>query len=444
MIRALIILGILFWFGAKVFSRPYIGTYLWTWVSLMNPHKLTWGILNTLPLAQVIALITAIGFFTGRQKKLNIWSPQTNVLLIFILWVIFTSFFAINPSGAYFELDRFIKIQIFIFLIIALVSDKEKLDGFIWVIVLSLGFYGVKGGIFTILTGGGNRVFGPSGSFIGENNALALALLMTIPLMRYLQLQTNKKLVKHGLTFAMLMTAASILGSQSRGALLGIIAIGVFFWWKSTYKLSATLMVGVVASLIFMFMPQSWWDRMNTIETYNQDESANARINSWIVAFNMANDRITGGAPGMWIPKVFSQHAPNPNVVFDAHSIYFEILGEQGWIGLFLFLLLAFLTWRSCTKMIKTYKSVPEKKWAADLAAMVQVSLIGYYVSGAFLGLAYFDYYYDLIAITIIASKLAAEQVPLSTNSPPHSPSTQKKKYGQLISHKQSNVRSNN
>lgn len=409
MIRALIILGILVWFGFKVLSRPYIGTYLWTWVSLMNPHKLTWGILNTLPLAQVIAMITAIGFLMGSQKKLNIWSPQTKILLVLIIWISFTSLFAINPAGAYFELDRFIKIQIFIFLIIALVSDKTKLDGFIWIMVLSLGFFGVKGGIFTILTGGGNRVFGPSGSFIGENNALALALLMTIPLMRYLQLQAENKFIKQGLTISMLLTAASILGSQSRGALLGIVAIGTFFWWKSTYKLSATLMVGVVAALIFMFMPQSWWDRMNTIETYNQDESANARINSWTVAFNVANDRITGGAPGMWIPSVFRDYAPNPNVVFDAHSIYFEMLGEQGWIGLFLFLLLAAMTWRSCSRMIKTHKNNPDKKWAADLAAMIQVSLIGYYVSGAFLGLAYYDYYYDLIAVTIIAAKLTTE-----------------------------------
>lgn len=111
----------------------------------------------------------------------------------------------------------------------------------------------------------------------------------------------------------------------------------------------------------------------------------------------------------MFTPAMFRKYAPNPDIVFDVHSIYFEIIGEQGWIGFFLFMLLAMLTWRSCSKMIKTYKSHSELKWVSDLAAMIQVGLIGYYVSGAFLGLAYFDLYYDLVAVTIILAKLAQQ-----------------------------------
>jgi O-antigen ligase len=110
--------------------------------------------------------------------------------------------------------------------------------------------------------------------------------------------------------------------------------------------------------------------------------------------------------------------------VNDAHSIYFEIFVEKGWIGLFLFLLLAAMTWRSCSKMINTYRHVPDKKWVVELAAMVQVSLIGYYVSGAFLGLAYYDYYYNLIAVTIILAKLATQP---SNNGVAAAPSTSTK-----------------
>jgi len=424
LIRALLVLAIFGWLAAQTLSRPYVGTYLWTWISLMTPHKLTWGILNTFPMAQLAVGITALGLIFGKQKKLNIWSPQTVVLLMLVLWVCLTTFFAFNPNGAYRELDRFLKIQIFIFLILALLSDKQKLDGFIWVMVLSIGFFGVKGGIYTLTTGGGGRVFGPSGSFIAGNNELALAMLMTIPLMRYLQLQATNQWVKRGLIIAMLLTAISVLGTQSRGALLGIIAIGAFFWIKSPYKLGSTIMVGAVAMMVMFFMPQSWWDRMNTIQTYEEDESAQTRLISWELAINVANNNVLGGGANMFTLSTYQKYAPSIIYVNDAHSIYFEILGEQGWIGLFLFLLLAAMTWRSCSKMINTYRHVPDKKWVVELAAMVQVSLIGYYVSGAFLGLAYYDYYYNLIAVTIILAKLATQP---SNNGVAAAPSTSTK-----------------
>lgn len=123
----------------------------------------------------------------------------------------------------------------------------------------------------------------------------------------------------------------------------------------------------------------------------------------------------------MFQRSTFQKYAPNPNDVFDAHSIYFEVLGEQGWIGLLLFLSLALMTWRTCGRLNNEYRRMPGKMWISDLAAMVQVSLIGYYVSGAFLGLAYFDYYYDLIAVSIILSKLATEP---DSSTPPqgHNP----------------------
>lgn len=413
-------MSIALWGMAQVFSKPYVGVYLWTWVSLMNPHKLTWGVLEGVPFAQIIAGLTAIGLLTGKQNKLSIWSAQTVVLLLLVIWVCITTVSAVNPEGAIKELDRFLKIQVFIFLTLALISDRKKLDGFIWIVVVSIGYFGVKGGIFTILTGGSSRVWGPSGSFIGGNNEVALAMLMVVPLMRYLQLHSTNPWVQRGLLASMFLTATAIVGTQSRGALLGIIAIGAFYWWKSPYKFGSTVLVGSVAALVLMFMPQSWWDRMHTIQTYEQDESAMSRINSWWVAFRMANDSIFGGGANMFTPAVFRKYAPDPETVFDVHSIYFEIIGEQGWIGFFLFMLLAVLTWRSCSRLIKAGKDHPDKKWAADLGGMLQVSLIGYYVAGAFLGLAYYDLYYDLIAVSIIATKLTAA-TESATEVPPRS-----------------------
>lgn len=404
--RDLMILGIVMYGLFRTLSTPYIGVYLWSWISLMSPHLLTWGFASTFPFAMLIAGGTLLGLITGKQAKLKIWSPESGVLLTLIIWVCITTIFAVDQEGALKELDRYLKIQLFIFLTLALMSDRQKLDGFIWVMVISLGFYGVKGGIFTALTGGGARVWGPDGSFIGGNNEVALALIMTVPLMRYLQLQSKNKWIKRGLLAAILLSAAAILGTQSRGAFLGIMAIGAFFWVKSPRKVESSIMVGIVAAVVLLFMPQTWWDRMNTIQTYDQDASAMGRVNAWWVAWRTANSSLTGGGANMFTPEMFQKYAPDPLDVHDVHSIYFEMLGEQGWIGFCLFVTLGILVWRRCGLIIQTCKNDPAQKWAVDLALMLQVSLIGYATAGAFLGLSYYDYYYDLIATALITWRL--------------------------------------
>jgi putative inorganic carbon (hco3(-)) transporter len=146
---------------------------------------------------------------------------------------------------------------------------------------------------------------------------------------------------------------------------------------------------------------------MNTIKTYQEDTSAQGRINAWHMAFNVAKVRVTGGGFAMFQAPTFRQFAPDPWNVHDVHSIYFEVMGEHGFIGFGMFVLLAFLVWLRANQVIRECKNDPERKWAADLAAMIQVSLVGYGAGGAFLGLAYFDLTYHLMIILILAAKFS-------------------------------------
>jgi probable O-glycosylation ligase (exosortase A-associated) len=120
----------------------------------------------------------------------------------------------------------------------------------------------------------------------------------------------------------------------------------------------------------------------------------------------------------MWHDWVFSVYAPDPTNVRDVHSIFFEVLGEHGWIGLGLFLSLLGLTWLKCGRIIRIARKQPDGQWARDLAGMIQVSLIAYMSAGAFLGLAYFDYVYHLVAIVVVTYSLVAAQVPKASTSP--------------------------
>lgn len=383
-------------------ARPYIGVLVWNWISLMNPHRLGWGFAYNFPFAQIIGIVTLIAMAFSRERKSFPLSAVTILLILFALWLTVTSFFAINQEQVWWSWERSMKIQAMILITLLLMNNREKLHSLVWTIVISLGFYGVKGGIYSA-TGGAGLVWGPAGTFIGGNNELALAMVMTIPLMWYLQGQTDYRWVRRGLWAAMGLSAIAVIGSYSRGALLAMGMMVLFLWLKGSKKflLGFLILTTLVASL--PFIPEKWFDRMSTIETYQEDQSATGRLNAWAFAFNLAKARpLVGGGFDAFTPEMFIVYAPDPTAYHDAHSIYFQVLGEHGFVGLFLFLLLLFLGWRDGSFILRHTREQPDLKWARDLAAMVQVSLVGYLVGGAFLGLAYFDLPYLLISILVL------------------------------------------
>jgi probable O-glycosylation ligase (exosortase A-associated) len=342
----------------------------------------------------------------SREPKRIPWERESVVLLLFVCWMVITTIFAIYPSLAWLQFEKVIKIQLMIFVAMMLITTPERLKLLVWVIALSLAFYGVKGGIFTIVHGGVYRVQGPPNTFIGGNNEIGLALAMTVPLLYFLARSMAQSWLRPAVYVVMILTAIAAIGTQSRGALLGMAAMGAMFWLKSKNKL-LTAFLGVAAVLtIVQVMPEAWYARMNTIEHYEQDQSALGRINAWWMAFNLASDRFLGGGFETFRRDMFAMYAPDPTDVHDVHSIYFEVLGEHGFVGLGFFVLLIIMTWRSASMLRKAVQSRSDHSWIGDLAAMAQVSLVAYLSAGAFLGMAYFDYFYNIVLIVIVAKSL--------------------------------------
>jgi len=301
---------------------------------------------------------------------------------------------------------------------VMVMHNKDRIQLLVWVMTLSLAYYGVKGGIFTITHGGMYMVRGPEGSFIEGNNEIALALVMTIPLLRYLSLVASRAWLRHAMTLSMVLTAIAAIGSLSRGALIGMVAMGMLLCLKSRNKVGTLVLGAIAAALIIGIMPQAWYERMATIETYQQSDSALGRINAWQMAFGLARAKALGGGFEAFQPEMFALYAPDPSMVHDAHSIYFEVLGEHGFVGLALFLAIGWLTWRTASWIIRQARKDAQNRWAADLAAMVQVSLVGYASAGAFLGLAYFDFYYTLVAVIVACKAYLLSHSPHGTTQP--------------------------
>ena len=398
-----------------LFWRPYLGALMWVWISMMNPHRLSYGFAFNFPFAQVIAITTLLALLFTRQRWRFPLTPVSGVLLAFVAWMTFTSFFAMQPTDVVFDAWlRVIKTQVMIFATLMLIRGRGRIDQLIWAIVASVGFYGVKGGIWTVLNGGIYRVWGPTGTYIEGNNELALALVMLLPLMYYLAQSSGKRWIRYGMWAAMGACTFSILGSQSRGALVALGVLILLLGTKSNRPVIVTAVLVALMAGAVAFMPDSWTNRMSTIESFEQDASAMSRISTWRTIWNLAQDRpIVGAGFDLDNPLIFQLYSADPTTTsFAPHSIYFQALGEHGFVGLALYLALGVVIWIRCRKLAVMAAGKPGLEWLPLLMRMVQVSLLGFAVGGAFLGLLHYDLPYYLAAIVVLAEVAVQELQP--------------------------------
>lgn len=405
-----IVLGLL----PLILWRPWLGILVWSWLGYMNPHRQTWGFAYDMPFALIVAATLVVAMLFNKEKFRLPWNGTLVLWLLFLLWMCLTTALAIYPERAMPLFSTVIKIQIMTLVTLMLITDLGKIRALMWVIVGSIGFYSVKGGLFTLMTGGNYRVYGPDESNISENNAMALATLMVIPLMVYLyKTYRHKRWLRLLLGVSIVLSTVSVFGSQSRGAFLTLAAVGVFFWLKSNRKLITGTGIVALAALTFSFMPLSWHERMDSITAYEEDASAMGRINAWIYSINMAHDRLTGGGFNSWSAVTYAVYSPDSTTTgIVAHSIYFAVLADHGWPGLLLFLLLLLLAWRNLSGVIAHTRRLGENGVEpALLARMLQVSLVAYLSGGAFLSLSYFDLPWHIIAIALVLGGLYPKTV---------------------------------
>jgi putative inorganic carbon (HCO3(-)) transporter len=405
-----------------------IGILMFTWVSLMSPHRLTYGSAYDFPFAALIAGTTLMSVLISKEPKRLPFMSVTMTLLLFAIWVTITGFFAQEPELVWNEWNTVIKTLLMVFVAMTVLHSEKDIKALAWIVGLSLGYYGLKGGLFTIKSGGTNHVLGPEGSYITDNNTMALALITVIPILWYLHLHAGNKWVRRAMMFVAIMTAVSIIGSYSRGALLGGVTMLFFLWIKAKQKLPLAAGVVVIVCFAFLFMPEQWFDRMDSIGDYKEDGSAMGRLNAWQFALNLAQNHIFGGGFKTFSQRMFYMYAPNPADFHVAHSIYFQVLGDHGFPGLAIFLALMAFAWHTGTRIKKLCQADPDARWAVDLATMCQVSIIGYAVGGAFLSLPYYDLYYYIIALLVLTQKWALARTPKEKFSSSHLPITDRSK----------------
>ena len=405
------------------FLRPWIGVLVFSWISYMNPHRLTWSTAYEYPFAKIVAIVTLVGLiFTKDRMRI----PKTNETILIVLlgcYFTLTNFYAFNPPAAWIQWQKVIKILAMTLVTIAVINSEVKLKYLVLVIAFSVGFFGIKGGIFSILTGGQYTVYGPDKSFFQENNDLALALNMVLPMFYYLAREEKSERLKLALWIGLGLNFIAIIFTYSRGGFLTLAGILFIFLMKSKKKVLAGVIAALTIIVAITYIPSQWLDRMGTIQDYEQDSSAMGRLNAWATAWNLAKDRpLTGGGFETFFGRVFNRYSPDPSNVHDVHSVYFEVLGEHGFIAFGMFMALIIYTLLSTKKLKETVGNNKNMNWVINYANMFQMSLFAFMIGGTFLGRAYFDLFYHIIAMVVIMKVFVERETALAGSNGKVSP----------------------
>jgi putative inorganic carbon (hco3(-)) transporter len=402
-----------------IFVTPFNGVLIWYAFSLGNFHTLIWGPFAFLNYAYIIAILTCISWLFSRTEKIRLpMTPLVVLTLLFSLWMTITSCFALAPAEDVWEKWVLIeKILLMCLVGYALTTTRERVDQLIWVVVLSIGFWGAKGAILGALRGFG-EIHGPDQGMLADNNDLGLGLVMILPLIFYhWHIAANRHLRRGLMMFGFLVTLGVVL-TYSRGALVGICAMGTVFWLRSRAKLATALLIAAVAVSVYGFAPREWFQRMESIENYQDDGSAMGRIYLWKTSIRIAElHPLTGGGfrvtfwPVITNDMLRGTDLPRLTKSRATHSIYFDVLSEHGWIGLALFVIIGAYSLSTCAWLIRQSRNRPELAWANLLGRMGQAVLVGYATAGAFASQAYLDEYWCIIFIFDAARRLVARKI---------------------------------
>ena len=413
--RDIVLTAIIFGLLPVCLLRPWIGILTWYWFGLMNPHMFTWGFARTMQFAMMIALATLVGAFFARDRKPIPWNRELVLIAIFMVYVTFTNFFAWEPAEAWVYWEQFAKILLMTFVATMFIYGRDRIKALMLVIGLSFAFYGIKGAIFTIRGGGVHNVQGPEGVFIGGNTFLGLALNMAIPVLVSLARDEQNTKLKYFLNFSAACCVISSVFTYSRGALLGLAVVLPLLLLRDPRKAWGGMIFLLVAGyMVVSIAPERLWKRAETIQTYEEDLSAVARLRSWSVAWNIAKDRPITGAGfqyenspnrARWFSYSDEKYRQLGGGTQAAHSAFFQVLGQHGFVASGIYLLLMALAILTLTRLRRQARAIPGAEWIATYADGLRIGIIAFAISGAFINVAYFDLYYIYIAMAAILSR---------------------------------------
>ncbi len=404
-LRDLFVFGIVALSIPLGFRVPFIGLLTFSWLAYMRAQDLCWGFARNMRFSFYVSIAMLLGwvFHEAGKRRFTRLDFRTGAMMLLGILTLLSLLQARDQSSyvmrRFFEFVKIIAIALFT---VGQVDSRQRLRTILWTIALSLGFFGIKGGLFGILTGGAQIHRGPGG-MLEDNNDFALALVMNMPLLFYLGQVENRPWIKKATLLGVILTMLTVMLTHSRGGFLSMCAVIGVFWLRARKK-----MIGVIALLFFVFgffflAPQHVRDRIFSIGQYKKDSSAMGRLRAWTIAL-----RMIGAYP------VFGVGMRNYQVHWDefkqgisfgesyapvAHNSYLQIWAEGGTLSFLTYLALLGGGFVACRRLRRLGLSVRGGEWIFHYARMFEASLVAFVVGATFLNRGHFDLIYHLLAL---------------------------------------------
>ena len=380
---------------------PFIGLLLWAWFTLATPQQAAYAA-KDIPLNLLIAAVVfAVFFFHQEFKKLRFDAIST-LLIGFTLWLMISQLQSLEPDRSMEFTDRFIKIMVFIYLITQVVTTRLRFHALLWAFALIMGFYGAKGGLYTVIKLGSGTYTGQVDTILYDNNHMGIALATSLPMFLYLAGVVKNPLLRWGIYGIFGLSVLAILGTQSRGALVALVSFGAYIWLRSTWKTKVVSIfaVAIMAVPVAQILPEKWFDRMETIKTADEDESFMGRVDAWKISGKLAlKYPVTGVGLRNSYHKDISRQVDMHRKPRASHSIYFEILGGMGFVGLAFYLALIGTGWFKAIAAERIFRTAEHGRWRARFGYYAQISLFVFCAGGASVSLEMWEGYLLIIAL---------------------------------------------
>ncbi|MGC3984918.1 MAG: putative O-glycosylation ligase, exosortase A system-associated [Pseudorhodoferax sp.] len=427
--RDLMMLGMMAVIVPLALSNAFAAYLVWGWTSVITVPFYLYGFMGSLRYNFFFALVTLGLIFIGKIKEKGEFTLNRTTMLI-LLFVAHGTVSAVlaKPSAQhnwsiYIDLIKSLTYCMVMFLF---VTSRFRLHAMLVAIALGLGFHGLVEGMKTFVTAGGHRVIGLPGSKMADNNHFGVAIVMVLPILLYLYQYSKYRLVRFGFLAVLASTAMAVVGSNSRGALLAMCAFGAVLVVTSRRKVLAMALVLAGAALVVSVGSERWLERMETIGNASEDQSFMGRVDAWNISTALAlrNPVFGTGFHAMQSYDVWHSVRPRDGLLSAvappvqqesaraAHSIYFEVLGDLGFVGLLLFLAImanAFLTAREVKRMAA--RAGPGMLWARDMADTLALSCFVFAVGGAGVSLAYFETFYVIVILIEVLRQCVQKQM---------------------------------
>jgi probable O-glycosylation ligase (exosortase A-associated) len=191
------------------------------------------------------------------------------------------------------------------------------------------------------------------------------------------------------------------LGTHERSALVGMVGLGGYMLMRSQHKMAFGLCLAVIAMAIIVFMSSEWTERMATVNDVSGDSSAMSRLLVWEWTIKYALAHPFGGGFNAFVINRL-EHADG-HVEFGRayQSIYFEMLGAHGWVGLALFLGVTTYSFVGLRRLARRTRTIPHLVWCADLSNALQAGMVVFMTAGAFVDIAFQPEIWYFIALSI-------------------------------------------